>query len=359
MHLYLIRHAETVDNVAGLYAGTRDSALTVHGSLQADRLGRHFASRDIKFSRIWASDLIRAVRTAEAIAQAQGRDVGGGREVKIQDENDISGGDNTVEEKDRDGGDGGDGGEEGGSRQHDRVVEVVKTALLREQDFGSMEGVPFYSRPKEVGGTLTGKENERLKHMGEEGWVDGESKVSVTRRADEFLDLFLVPLLLDHEARREGDQEEKEGEREMTMAVVSHGITLSHLWRALLRRFGKGCVRLAPEVSVGSGGGMGGATLEHLGGWGNTGFLELQISKVAESSRARNESGEVAIDLGGDVGSERTEVTNKMLEGFTMVILTVNGKEHLTGLKRTRGVGSSRFDEGQRKIENFFKRTKI
>ena len=350
MHLYLIRHAETVDNVAGLYAGTRDSALTVHGSLQADRLGRHFASQNIVFNHIWASDLVRAVRTAEAIAQGRGQYAGGRRQVKRYDTEREREGLESGEEKTEEGND-------GDEQQGTAVVEVTKTALLREQDFGSMEGVPFYSRPREGGGT--GKENERLKHVGEEGWVDEESKVSVTRRADEFLDLFLVPLLLEHDAKGEREVEDDEGEREMTAAVVSHGITLSHLWRALLRRFGKGCVKLAPEVSVGSGGGMGGATLEHLGGWGNTGFLELQISRRAESPGTRNEDGEAATTLERTTGSESTESTNKMLEGFEMVILTVNGKEHLAGLKRTRGVGSSRFDEGQRKIENFFKRTKI
>ncbi|KAM3468559.1 hypothetical protein MY5147_007828, partial [Beauveria neobassiana] len=44
MRLLLIRHGETVDNVAGIFAGVRDSALTTHGVLQAGRLGGHLAA---------------------------------------------------------------------------------------------------------------------------------------------------------------------------------------------------------------------------------------------------------------------------------------------------------------------------
>jgi hypothetical protein len=40
--------------------------------------------------------------------------------------------------------------------------------------------------------------------------------------------------------------------------------------------------------------------------------------------------------------------------------LTVNGKDHLKGLKRTGGgVGSSRHDASQKGIESFFKRRKV
>jgi hypothetical protein len=48
------------------------------------------------------------------------------------------------------------------------------------------------------------------------------------------------------------------------------------------------------------------------------------------------------------------------LPGWNIIIQKINGKDHLKGLKRTGGgVGSSRFDEGQRKIETFFKKQKV
>ncbi|PSS06672.1 hypothetical protein M430DRAFT_111064 [Amorphotheca resinae ATCC 22711] len=71
MRLLLIRHGETVDNVAGVYAGIRDSPLTNHGVLQASRLGSHLASTHAKISHIFSSDLQRAFKTAEAIRNAQ------------------------------------------------------------------------------------------------------------------------------------------------------------------------------------------------------------------------------------------------------------------------------------------------
>ncbi|KAI5456596.1 histidine phosphatase superfamily [Mariannaea sp. PMI_226] len=69
--LFLVRHGETVDNVAGLYAGSRDSPLTAHGVLQARRLASHLAGTTL--THIFSSDLQRAAHTAEAICNAQKR----------------------------------------------------------------------------------------------------------------------------------------------------------------------------------------------------------------------------------------------------------------------------------------------
>lgn len=47
-------------------------------------------------------------------------------------------------------------------------------------------------------------------------------------------------------------------------------------------------------------------------------------------------------------------------QGWTTTIMTINGKDHLKGLKRTGGgVGSSRHDASQKGIESFFKRRKV
>lgn len=92
MRLFLIRHGETVDNVAGLYAGTRDSSLTAHGVVQARRLASHLAT--VPVTHLFSSNLQRAVQTAEFICDAQ---------------------------KD--------------------VLDVVQLPSLREKDFGPREGV--------------------------------------------------------------------------------------------------------------------------------------------------------------------------------------------------------------------------
>ncbi|KAF4981363.1 hypothetical protein FZEAL_2793 [Fusarium zealandicum] len=97
MRLFLIRHGETVDNVAGLYAGSRDSALTAHGVLQARRLATHFSER-VTVEHLFSSNLGRAVHTAEAVLNAQ-------------------------------------------KRAED--LKLVKVPELREKDFGSGEGAKF------------------------------------------------------------------------------------------------------------------------------------------------------------------------------------------------------------------------
>ncbi|KAH0523046.1 hypothetical protein TsFJ059_008100 [Trichoderma semiorbis] len=133
MHLFLIRHGETVDNVAGIYAGSRDSALTSHGVLQIRRLATHLAEEEklaLKFT--FSSDLQRAVKTAEAIAAEQ-------------------------------------------RRVCSRDIPVVELAELREKDFGSDEGMKF--------GDSRGRA------------PDSETAESMKARVDAFLDEHLLPLL--------------------------------------------------------------------------------------------------------------------------------------------------------------------
>ncbi|EQL02444.1 hypothetical protein G6O67_000996 [Ophiocordyceps sinensis] len=98
MRLFLIRHGESVDNVAGVYAGSRDSSLTAHGALQARRLASSLA-QSCALTHILSSPLRRAAKTAEAVCDAQG------------------------------------------PRALDLGVTLVPE--LREKDFGSLEGVSF------------------------------------------------------------------------------------------------------------------------------------------------------------------------------------------------------------------------
>ncbi|KAK1773651.1 histidine phosphatase superfamily [Copromyces sp. CBS 386.78] len=110
MRLFLVRHGETVDNVAGLYAGIRDSPLTTHGVLQARRLASHFASRSSSIgpvTHIFSSDLQRAVNTAQAIVDFQAT--------------------KTTEKED----------------PHSPKLQLVQVVELRERDFRSAEGKRF------------------------------------------------------------------------------------------------------------------------------------------------------------------------------------------------------------------------
>lgn len=175
MHLLLIRHGESVDNVAGLYAGSRDSALTNHGVLQARRLGAHLVSRrDVigPVEHIFTSNLQRAYRTAEAIADAQR-------------------------------------GPSGSLAKSD--VKVVQLPELREKDFGSSEGVKYGVRS-------SGRADGSIPS-------DSETREAMMVRVNRFIDGELAPIL----GRRVSDK--------VTVVVVAHGIILGVLLQALLGRF--------------------------------------------------------------------------------------------------------------------------
>ena len=206
---------------------------------------------------------------------------------------------------------------------------MIALKALREQDFGYYEGKPFHSRSRDS--SQSGKEHHRSQHQGDPGFEDVESKESMTERMNEFLREHLIPILQD-----EGNAEDH------AVAIVSHGIILSHLWRSILKILPTDAVSMSPGVSIGSGKVT---PLEYLGGWSNTGYLELIVeSKPSDASKRHPSPLE----------------SNSPLHNHRVIIKTVNGKEHLQGFKRTRGgVGSSKFDEGQKSIDSFFKKRKV
>lgn len=136
MRIFLIRHGETVDNVAGLYGGSRDAALTAHGVLQAKRLADSLVEAGHVASHVFSSNLQRAVMTATAVCEAQ---------VKA----------------------------------HGAQLRVTQLAELREKDFGSWEGVKFG----------LGASQQRPPQTGAETLDAMQTRVNV------FLDKYLEPLL--------------------------------------------------------------------------------------------------------------------------------------------------------------------
>lgn len=71
MKILLVRHGESTGNRDHLWAGITDHELTAHGFLQAQRLAEHLSTK-LKLSKqelqIYCSDLTRARRTAQAVA---------------------------------------------------------------------------------------------------------------------------------------------------------------------------------------------------------------------------------------------------------------------------------------------------
>lgn len=299
---------------------------------QASRLGSFFSQKGIAFTHIFSSDLSRAFKTAESIRSLQ-RPATGASEV-------VAG-----------------------------AVSVVPE--LREQDFGYYEGKPFFARKIASNNTGNGTYADSDKDI--PGFKDVESKESLARRADLFLDRDLMPLL----AGRDGPA--------ITAAVVSHGILLSTLWRCILRRQSPKSVTIGPELLARKQF----ISLEHIGGWSNTGYLELELELMASQSSGTSAAvastpQKNAITAAERVDDSQTPIVSRQQSisrgahmssrvlsehdspaplheqaRFNIVIKTANDTEHLKGLKRTGGgVGSSKFDEGQKSIESFFKRRK-
>ena len=225
--------------------------------------------------------------------------------------------------------------------------------MLREQDFGFYEGKPFHSKPRIW--NKPGKDASADPNRHEPGFQDVESKAAMGLRMDSFLDQHLLPLLRNTSA---GDG--------LQIAIVSHGIILSRLWKCLLNRFGAQNVRLSTSSSMPN---KHFTSLEHLGAWSNTGYLELDISSprtkpqldsLEAKVRCTVPEDSVAVAKVNEPTDYRTSghtSTTAILEGWKMVVRSINNTDHLKGLKRTGGgVGSSKYDEGQKTIETFFKR---
>jgi broad specificity phosphatase PhoE len=68
--LILVRHGETLHNVAGIAQGWNDSALSDKGREQAERTAQRLASMNV--TALYSSPLGRAVSTAEVIGKATG-----------------------------------------------------------------------------------------------------------------------------------------------------------------------------------------------------------------------------------------------------------------------------------------------
>jgi broad specificity phosphatase PhoE len=68
MRMLLIRHGQSVGNAQGRLQGQLDSPLTELGRTQAQALARRLVSEGWTASAIYASDLVRAVETAEILS---------------------------------------------------------------------------------------------------------------------------------------------------------------------------------------------------------------------------------------------------------------------------------------------------
>ena len=243
--------------------------MTAHGALQAKYLASHLIQRDASLpppSQIFASDLERAWRTAEAVRTGY-LDAG------------LS------------------------------VPKVERLPELREQDFGSLEGLGWRGPLPAV----------------ESGWVDPETPASVLRRVNQFLDVHLFPsvqkLLADSV------------DGETSVVVAAHGITLGHLVSALVAKFRAG---ECPVYGLAADDG-------HLH-WRNTGYFECLVEAVTPSSPATSHH---------SIQSQAPGI-RPFPYGLKVTVERMNCVDHLTGLSKTKGgIGSAAFDSNQKTLDTF------
>jgi broad specificity phosphatase PhoE len=128
--LLLVRHAETIDNVAMRLSGWTDTDLSPRGEEQVRLLADHFNRAHGHAAEIYASPLTRARRTADAIGELTGH-----RPILVDD--------------------------------------------LREMHFGELEGRAFDELKSVYGHLLAADEDDNLEDF---VWPNGESRIGFRER---------------------------------------------------------------------------------------------------------------------------------------------------------------------------------
>lgn len=189
---------------------------------------------------------------------------------------------------------------------------VERLPELREQDFGSLEGLDWRKPLPPV----------------ESGWVDPETPDSVSRRANQFLDVHLFPAVEKLVADGVGG--------EASIVVAAHGVTLGHLVSALVAKFrAGGC----PVYGL--------ATGEAHQHWRNTGYFECLVEAPASASAATGYPG----------SAPARAPLAPFPSGLKVTVERMNCVDHLAGLTRTKGgIGSAEYDSSQTTLDGFTKK---
>lgn len=273
--------------------------MTNHGVLQARRLGAHLAARSSVVGpvlRIFVSNLQRAVRTAEAVAEAQsGLDPSG------------------------------------------EPVSVVQLPELREKDFGSDEGRRFGSREASKSG----------------GWIEPESKDSMKARVERFIDAHLVPTVV-----RGFNSDVNHSIAIVAHGVILNVLLRCLLARFgpeelnKLRRPTDTPGKMEWLASWSNTGYLEADLRLRISA--PSAAAESRPAATPANGRPvvpRQCSRDNAV-----TAADARQVEAPTLE-ILMTVSTVNSTDHLQGLKKTRGgIGSAAFDQKQKTVDSFFTR---
>ncbi|KAJ3856276.1 phosphoglycerate mutase [Lentinula lateritia] len=170
-----VRHGESEDNLKGIWAGWKDAPLSNLGRKQAAAAAEFFS--DTKFDTIYASPLLRANTTAQAIH----------------------------------------------GRQQAPFPSFIVTPNIREQHFGVAEGASFAYIPTEHDtlNELFAQGIYPVLYHRDEKFPGAESLNDLALRAEKAIMECVIPHL--------------QSEEDAHIAMVSHGLCISELVAALLR----------------------------------------------------------------------------------------------------------------------------
>lgn len=260
-----IRHGQSTDNVRHVWAGWADAPLSQRGRAQAEALGAYFSQT--LFTKIYASPLKRAATTAAFVLAAQPTP----------------------------------------QPPHDFTIESIK-----EQNFGVAEGKPWsftdYKTSKSLSEYIS--EGKYPAPRPGERFPDGESDEDLAARATQAVDEVIVPHV--RSAARAGRAEH--------IALVSHGLCIGALIRALLKRDSS---RVAP-------------TREYTG--------------MQNTAWAR-----VVINMQGFADGTPIDFADEDTHPLIVTAMDFGRADHLVKLKiNAGGTGKIAYDPKQRDIRAFF-----
>lgn len=258
-----IRHGQSTDNVRHVWAGWTDAPLSQRGKAQAEALGAYFSQTP--FTKIYASPLKRAATTAALILAAQPAP----------------------------------------QPPHDFTIESIK-----EQNFGVAEGKPWCPPDSRSSKPLSEymSEGKYPTPCPGERFTDGESDEDLAARATRAVDEVIMPHV--RSAARAGRAEH--------IALVSHGICIGALIRALLKRDSRNVV-----------------SMREYTGMQNTAWARvvIKMQDVADGT---------AINLAD---------THSLI----VTVMDFGRVDHLVKLKlNAGGIGKIAYDPKQRDIRTFF-----
>ncbi|KAH0832117.1 histidine phosphatase superfamily [Lanmaoa asiatica] len=273
-----IRHGESLDNLKSFWAGHRDAELSELGVRQAKALGEFYAR--VRLDAIITSDLKRAHATAVALLNSQ----------------------------------------------PDPKPSFKVDRDFREQNFGDAEGHPWLMRriaDKSLDDHFRDGQYPILFNRNER-FPNGESLDDVAARAERAIDNLVLKSYLSRAISSDIE--------DVHVAVVSHGLCISELIPALLKR------------------NDGGAATKDYRGLLNTAWTRVAVQVKVEFSHL----GLVHSTKCMQPGAHVPQTTNK-LENPPPLIVTVtdvNRHEHILNVKRQKGIVEH--DPKQRSIREFF-----